>query len=51
MRLYFKRHIQKKIAPKKHEVEKFKTCNKEVFETIDWIKIKTFVYNEYRQKC
>lgn len=51
MRQYFKRHIERNIAPKKHEVEEFKTRNNEVFGNINWIKIKTFVYNEYRQKC
>lgn len=50
MRQYFKNHIQKKVPPKKHEVEEFKTHNKKVFGTIHWVRIKTFVFNEYRAK-
>lgn len=44
---YFKHFIKKKKAPKKHEVEEFK-LKYGVFQNIGWIRIKTFVYNEYR---
>ncbi|KAG5881868.1 hypothetical protein JTB14_008683 [Gonioctena quinquepunctata] len=45
---YFKHFIKDRKAPKKCEVEEFKLKEKEVFSNIDWLRIKTFIYNQYR---
>lgn len=49
LRNYFKENIMRKKAPRKEECEAF--VNKhETFAKIGWLKIKTFVFNEYRVK-
>lgn len=45
---YFKTFITDKKAPKKKEVEDFKLKAKELFGNISWLRIKTFVYNQYK---
>lgn len=47
---HFKRHISKKIAPKKHECEELLANRKHDFTNKDWVRIKTFVYNTFRDK-
>ncbi|XP_063931247.1 uncharacterized protein LOC135143317 [Zophobas morio] len=47
---YFKLHIQKKITPKKHECDELLAKHADVFVNKDWVRIKTFVYNVFRQK-
>lgn len=46
---YFKKHIEKKMTPKKQEVVNF-IKNQPGYELSDWIRIKTLVYNTYRKK-
>lgn len=50
MRSYFKENIEKKIALKKCEVIKFIDRNKEQFTDVSWVRVKTFIFNEYRMK-
>lgn len=45
---YFKNFIKNKKAPKKQEVENFKLKEKGGFEKIEWVRIKTFIYNQYK---
>lgn len=47
---YFSKHIRNKIAPKKKETNEFKEKYPNLFYDKDWVKIKTFVYNQYRDK-
>jgi len=42
---YFKKHVQQKIALKKHECEEYVKQNREKITITDWVKIKTLVYN------
>ncbi|KAF2886955.1 hypothetical protein ILUMI_19218 [Ignelater luminosus] len=44
---YFKGHIKKKQAPKKAECENLISQNKEILSNLDWVRVKTFVYNIY----
>lgn len=50
MNNYFRNHIQNKIAPKKDEVKKFMKKYKNMFMNKNWVKIKAYVYNCYRDK-
>lgn len=50
IREHFETHIKKKISPKKHEVESFKSQHKNLFKSRNWLVIKAFVYNCYRSK-
>jgi hypothetical protein len=47
---YFKNHIRKKITPKKHECDQLLAKHGDVFLHKDWVRIKTFVYNVFREK-
>lgn len=47
---FFKKHILKKIPPKKDECLKVRELNKPLLENKDWLKIKVFVQNEYKKK-
>lgn len=47
---YFKQFIKNKRAPKKQEIEDFKLKENELFANIDWVRIKTFIYNQYKDK-
>ncbi|CAG9817738.1 unnamed protein product [Phaedon cochleariae] len=47
---FFRDHIRNKIAPKKLEVEKLMQQNKKLFKSKNWVKIKAYVYNCYRDK-
>ncbi|XP_018578165.1 uncharacterized protein LOC108916403 [Anoplophora glabripennis] len=47
---FFKDHIKYKKAPKKHEVEMFLSKYPGLFKSRNWITIKAFVYNLYRDK-
>lgn len=50
MRSYFKQFINQKVALKKHQVEEFVASNTKQFANVDWVRIKTFIFNEYRNK-
>ncbi|KAF5288500.1 hypothetical protein FQA39_LY15429 [Lamprigera yunnana] len=45
---HFKKHIKLKQAPKKNECEEFRSQHKHILGALDWVRIKTFVYNEYK---
>ncbi|KAF5308222.1 hypothetical protein FQR65_LT18254 [Abscondita terminalis] len=45
---YFKKHIEKKIAPKKDEVINMMEKNPTLFKGRTWITIKAYVYNQYK---
>lgn len=47
---YFERNIKIKAAPKKHECLLLVEQNPSLFLPSDWVRIKTFVYNSYRDK-
>lgn len=47
---YFKEHIRKKITPKKEECNEFLKVKGRRLLNKDWVRIKTFVYNVFRQK-
>ncbi|KAL4718947.1 hypothetical protein ACJJTC_005242 [Scirpophaga incertulas] len=48
---YFKKHINKKIPPKKYECEKLIALHPNLFTNKNWLKIKVFVQNVYTNKC
>ncbi|KAF5280779.1 hypothetical protein FQA39_LY18003 [Lamprigera yunnana] len=45
---HFKKHIKLKQAQKKNECEEFRSQHKHILGALDWVRIKTFVYNEYK---
>lgn len=45
---HFKNHIKNRITPKKRECEELISKNKTVFLEMDWVKIKTLVYNTFK---
>lgn len=45
---FFKKNIEKKIAPKKEECLNFIRQNNKSFKECDWVRVKTLVYNTYR---
>ncbi|CAH0562839.1 unnamed protein product [Brassicogethes aeneus] len=47
--LHFKGHIKNKKAPKKEECKTFINEHKDVLGNLDWVRVKTFVYNVYTQ--
>lgn len=47
---HFKKHIETKAAPRKHECLNFIKKNSDLFSESDWLKIKTLVFNTYRNK-
>lgn len=47
---YFEKNIKMKVAPKKHECLLLVKQNPSLFLPSDWVRIKTFVYNSYRDK-
>lgn len=47
---YFKKHIRSKKAPKKNECLELISKHPNFFKCDDWVRIKTLVYNTYRQK-
>ncbi|KAL1487660.1 hypothetical protein ABEB36_015637 [Hypothenemus hampei] len=47
---HFKEHIRTKTAPKKQECLKLYEEYPTILHNKDWVRIKTFVYNCYRQK-
>lgn len=47
---FFKRHIKKKIPPKKHEVEMLVERNPGIFDNKSWQVIKVYVTNKYSKK-
>lgn len=48
--LYFRKHIKNRITPKKHECNQFFSKYGDKMIIKDWVKVKTFVYNSFRQK-
>lgn len=47
---YFKKHIKDKVAPRKEECLAFIKLKKERFDEHQWVRIKTLVYNTYRNQ-
>lgn len=47
---FFKTHIKKKIAPKKAECLILREKHLDSFKNKDWVQIKVFVYNTYKNK-
>lgn len=47
---YFKNHIKGKITPKKHECQQLLESQSTIFKNKDWVRIKTFIYNTFRQR-
>lgn len=47
---FFKHHVENKITPKKHECNQFLLQHGEKLHAKDWVRVKTFVYNSFRQK-
>lgn len=48
MKKYFKNQIKSKKALRKGECEAFINAYKSVFDGVEWVRIKTFIYNEGR---
>lgn len=48
MKDFFKKNIKNRQAPKKNEVEEFKTQYPNLFKNKGWVIIKAFVYNCYK---
>ncbi|XP_050497567.1 uncharacterized protein LOC126878741 [Diabrotica virgifera virgifera] len=46
---YFKGHIKKRISPKKEECQTLIDEQPILLKNLDWVKVKTFVYNNYRK--
>lgn len=46
---YFKDHIKKQRAPRKNECEKLMRDYKDLLSNLDWVRIKTFIFNVYNQ--
>lgn len=49
VRKYFDNHVKKKITPRKYECDEFMKKHGKSVIGKDWVKIKTFVYNCFRQ--
>lgn len=47
---YFARHVKNKIAPKKQECLEFVRQSSNSFNKTDWVRIKTLVFNTYRNQ-
>lgn len=47
MRHYFKKNIKEKKALKKNECIEFLNIYKKDFTNVNWLRIKTFIFNEY----
>lgn len=47
---FFKIHIKNKISPKKAECLKLREENLNLFKEKNWVQIKVFVYNTYKNK-
>lgn len=47
---YFKNDIKNKKALKKHQCEAFLDKFKGDFKGVGWVKVKTFIFNAYRQE-
>ncbi|GBP23495.1 hypothetical protein EVAR_12775_1 [Eumeta japonica] len=45
---HFKTHIRAKKAPKRHEADALKALHPELLHNKDWLKIKVFVQNNYK---
>lgn len=45
---FFKTHVTRRTAPKKNECLKFLELHPDLFVDKDWMRIKTLVYNTYR---
>lgn len=50
MNEYFEKHIKYSKAPKKEEVENLIRKHKKLFKEKNWVKIKAYVYNCYKDK-
>lgn len=47
---FFREHIKNSIAPRKYECLKFKKMHGELLKNKDWVKIKSYVYGQYKKK-
>lgn len=47
---YFQQNLKNKKALKKKECEEFLSKHKTEFDGVEWLRVKTFIFNEYRQK-
>lgn len=47
---FFNKNIETKTAPKKNECLEFISQHKSLFDVVDWVRVKTFIYNTYRGK-
>lgn len=47
---YFQKHVKTKTTPKKQECLNFIDINSGLFNQSDWLRIKTLVYNTFRDK-
>ncbi|KAK4885177.1 hypothetical protein RN001_001448 [Aquatica leii] len=45
---HFKKHIMSKTVPKKEECLYLIEANKDLFYNLDWVRVKTYVYNKYK---
>lgn len=50
MKEYFKNNLFNKKVIRKKDCEEFVSKNRQLFEGIGWVKIKTFIYNESKNK-
>lgn len=50
MKKFFKKHINSKTAPKKHEAIELKNKHKSLFKDKTWIQIKVFIYNTFKKQ-
>lgn len=48
--IYFSRHLQLRIPPKKKECEELKELHPDVFANKTWAQIKIFIVNIYKKK-
>lgn len=49
VRKYFDKHVKNKVTPRKYECDEFMKKHAKTLIGKDWVKIKTFVYNCFRQ--
>nr|XP_015839877.1 PREDICTED: uncharacterized protein LOC107398856 [Tribolium castaneum]XP_015839878.1 PREDICTED: uncharacterized protein LOC107398856 [Tribolium castaneum]XP_015839879.1 PREDICTED: uncharacterized protein LOC107398856 [Tribolium castaneum] len=47
---HFRGHILKKVAPKKHECEELISQHNDILGCVNWVLVKTLVYNTYRNQ-
>ncbi|KAL1498432.1 hypothetical protein ABEB36_009237 [Hypothenemus hampei] len=48
IRIYFKKQIKEKVAPRKQQVMEFLQKHPENFKNKNWVQVKSYVYNCYK---